>query len=328
MTCLFLYTGDNAYFIINSHQLSKIDLNESLLLHLIHVNGTHILQTELTECAGVLFGSFTIPNVVSPVYYQIQGKDISSNSFKQIISETPITFFEATTILNATISKLIISPDAKSAFHFSVMNERKQPITMNMKSMLNIGNTTFHETPVSSVNVNSTNEAFEVILEASDIDFNNLNTNQQLSWTLTVTDECSSHLYALTVPVIVAPAIAVFATNTCSADILLSWKAIDNIDNVLNYSVYLIFNNGTNKYIGIDTSPSSLNYLYYIEGLPHNETIQVIINVDFMGGILQSQAYTLWTNADGKNSNIFLFDLFIHFNNPFISSQFSKYCQC
>lgn len=85
MTCLFLYTGDNVNFIITSPQLSKIDLNESLLLHLINVNGTHILQTELTECADVLFGSFTIPDVVSPVYYQIQGKDISSNSFKQII---------------------------------------------------------------------------------------------------------------------------------------------------------------------------------------------------------------------------------------------------
>ena len=328
MTCLFLYTGDNTNFIITSPQLSKIDLNESLLLHLINVNGTHILQTELTECADVLFGSFIIPDVVSPVYYQIEGKDISSNSFKQVISEKPITFFEGTVILNATISKLIISPDAKSAFHFSVTNERKQQVTMNMKSMLNIGNTTFHETPVSSVIVNSTNEAFEAILEASDIDFNNLNTNQQLNWTLTVIDECSSRLYSLTVPVIVAPQIAIFATNTCSADILLSWKAIDNVDNVLNYSVYLIFNNGTNKYIDIDTSPSSLNYLYYIEGLPHNDTIQVIINVDFMGGVLQSQPYTLWTNADSKNNNIFLFDLFIYSNYPFISSQFSKYCQC
>ena len=305
MTYLFLYTGDYAYFIINSPQLSKIDLTESLLFHLIHVNGTHILQTELTECAGILFGSFIIPDIVSPVYYQIQGKDISSNSFKKIISEKPITFSEATTTLNTTISKLIISPDAKSVFHFSVMNEGKQPVTMNMKSMLNMGNTTFHETPLSSVNVNNTYEAFEVILEASDIDLKNLNNDQRLSWTLTVINECSSHLYSLTVPVIVAPAFAVFATNTCFADVLLSWKVLDNVDDALNYSVHLIFNNGTNKYINIDTGPSSLNYLYYIKDLPHNETIQVMINVAFMGGILQSQPYALWTNADGKNNNIF-----------------------
>lgn len=290
--------GDKAYLIVEVKQVDKIDFSQPLMFQLVHVNGTVEVEAKLIKCGEAIIGSFTVPSTSSPLFYQIQGKDIGGIRFQETVSN-PITFPMSTLILTAA-SEILLSANGRTMFKFMLQTDtsRKQPIPVTTQWSLVTGNgsTILHQGHPLNTNITSNGQYIDVSLS----DLNEV-IDQQIYWTLTANDQCSGQVYSLSLPAIRGPSLVMSASNSCSSDVALNWNNVGNTEvSVHHYNVSLEFTNGTVLQLFTSLSQPGL----ILSNLPYKETLLTVVKAAFNGGQVTYQPFSLWTNADGMTNYI------------------------
>ena len=207
-------------------------------------NLENVLQyTELSECAGFLSGSLTLPHGL--VQYQLRGQDIGGTPFTHIVPDSYITFNtpQLQVKLKGTPS-VILNPGETSLIRIGISNLKSGPKILQATVSVFIESTEINATlDESLLTIMPMQEEKEVqlMLTASQ----SLILGQVLPWSMRIIDTCFNEPLLVNFTAILKPSVPFNLTGTSRSTVSFEWSPPTALDNITHYTLTLDYNNGT-----------------------------------------------------------------------------------
>ena len=208
------------------------------------LDNLNVLQyTELSECAGFLSGSLTLPHGL--VQYQLRGQDIGGTSFTHIVPDSYITFDtpQLQVKLKGTPSA-ILNPGETSLIRIGISNLKSGPKILQSTVAVSIQsaevNAHFDETLLTIEPLQQEKE-LQLMLTASQ----SLILEQVLPWSVRIIDTCSNEPLLVNFTAIVKPSVPFNVTGTSKSTVSFEWSPPTAVENITHYTLTLDYNNGT-----------------------------------------------------------------------------------
>ena len=207
-------------------------------------NLENVLQyTELSECAGFLSESLTLPHGL--VQYQLHGKDIGGTPFTHIVPDSYITF--DTPLLQVNLKgtpSVVLNPGETSLIRNGTSNLKNGPKMLQATVSVLIESTgvnaTLDESFLTIMPMQKEKE-LQLMLTASQ----SLTLGQLLPWSVHVIDTCSNEPLLVNFTAIVKSSIPFNAVGTSKSTVSFEWSLPTALENITHYTLTLDYNNGT-----------------------------------------------------------------------------------
>ena len=292
----FFLPGDTRVFTAKTSKFSQISLLQMLYLDIVDKNGNILQYTKLSECAGILSGSITLPPGL--VQYQLRGYDSGGNPFAHVVPSSSVLFkspqLEIVLIGNAFV---VVNEGRTSLVRISIRNKMKGPKSLTVSTKIITPSELQYEyvseqvvilTPLKTIEMQIKFIASQTLLEG-----------QMLDWMINATDTCTNKEISISFKAIVKPPITLNVTGVSKSTILLQWfpPSSPTLGNIINYTLLIDFSNGTLGAITVDNNMTNIE----LSGLfPYQLMYVSIIAYSDSGETAEIAPITVLTAEAGK----------------------------
>ena len=267
-----------------------------LYLDIVDKRGNILQYTELSECAGILSGSITLPPGL--VQYQLRGYDIGGNPFTHVVPSSSVIFnspqLEIVLIGNGVV---VINKGRTSLVRISIQNKMKGPESLTVSTEI--------ITPSELQNEYVSEQVITLIpmkpieMQIKFIASQTLLEGQTLNWTINAIDTCTNQEISISFKAIVKPPITLNVTSVSKSTISLQWIPPSSpiLGNIINYTLIIDFSNGTLGTITVDNNTTNI----HLSGLfPYQLMYVSIIAYSDSGKTAEIAPITVLTAETGK----------------------------
>lgn len=273
--------------------MTKISLQNSLYLDLIDNNGNILQYVELSECAGYLSGSVTIPTGL--VQYQLRGLDSGGTPFAHIVPNSFVTFKNA--LLQIVIQgsqTVVLNPGGGSLVRISIQNIKNGPKNLTVSTSVTVQSgvqVQFLTNPLVAILPQQEAKVLQFILTSPAT----LSYEQELIWSISAVDTCTSTQFMVNYTAVVKQSIPFNVTSTSASMISFEWSPPSD-SNVSNYTLTLDYTNGT---IATVTVSGDTN-IYNVQGLyPYQQVYASILAYTTSGETAEIAPISVLTDESG-----------------------------